>query len=90
MVMPFLTASTGHDLHGGARVVAGKEDAIEYGLEAIVGHRSTSKKLVAEFLFAGDLRSTDYTRLIGMYDAGATATQLANRPAAISQWCCSN
>jgi hypothetical protein len=55
MVVPFLTASTGHDLHGGTHVVAGKEDAAEYGLEAIVGHRSTSNKLVAEFLFAGDL-----------------------------------
>jgi hypothetical protein len=55
MVMPFLTASTGHDLHGGVHVIAGKEDATEYGLEAIVEHRSTSKKLVAEFLFAGDL-----------------------------------
>jgi hypothetical protein len=53
MVVPFF--STGHDLHGGAHVGAGKEDAAEYGLEAIVGHRSTSKKLVAEFLFAGDL-----------------------------------
>jgi hypothetical protein len=55
MVVPFLTASTGHDLHGGTHIVAGKEDATEYGLEAIVGHRSTSNKLVAEFLFAGDL-----------------------------------
>jgi hypothetical protein len=55
MVVPFLTASTGRDLHGDAHVVAGKEDAAEYGLEAIVGHRSTSEKLVADFLFAGDL-----------------------------------
>jgi hypothetical protein len=55
MVVPFLTAATGHDLHGGVHVIAGKEDATKYGFEAIVGHRSTSKKLVAEFLFAGDL-----------------------------------
>jgi hypothetical protein len=51
----FLDRFDGHDLHGGTHVVAGKEDAAEYGLEAIVGHRSTSNKLVAEFLFAGDL-----------------------------------
>jgi hypothetical protein len=55
MVVPFLTASTCHDLHGDAHVIAGKEDAAEYGLEAIVGHKSTLKKMVIEFLFAGDL-----------------------------------